>query len=112
MAENSKPLKRVNSSEFSASGKLEDRETRGGKLEAGNSTITHLGLAPIAECKQICFGKITFATHACIQLIDIRIVQFDIFPNHICLHLEVGASQGIETLVVCWIFYGHRCSTS
>ena len=42
MAENSKPLKRVNSSEFAASGKLEDRETRGGKLEAGNSTITHL----------------------------------------------------------------------
>ena len=42
MAENSKTRKSVNSSEFSASGKLEDRETRGGKLEAGNSTITHL----------------------------------------------------------------------
>ena len=42
MAENSKPLKRVNSSEFSTSSKLEDRETRGGKLEAGNSTIIHL----------------------------------------------------------------------
>ena len=42
MAGNSSWLSLIFNIAFSASGKLEDRETRGGKLEAGNSTITHL----------------------------------------------------------------------
>ena len=58
-------------------------------------------LAPIAECKQTWLCKITFATHARIQRRDIEMEWwFDMFPNHVCLHLAIEETPGIWDLMV------------